>query len=686
MRQSIESAWLAVFISASTITILTASPISNFDIWWQLHSGLWALDHGRALDREIWSFTQPEDSWTNFNWGFQTLAALVYRAAGDWGLFGLKSALLFLLFTFTAGLSVHKLGNLPAFFFSASVLIEPISRHLMLRPFLLEGIFLLALVALCNEPLTRRRYIISVGILLLWANCHASAIVGAAAFGLFVLVDRWRAGRFRQDPREFLLLLPPAIVPFLTPSGWDVLTVLTSHESSTVAPLYIAEWLPHEKYPWVLLFGVGVYFASLVTRRQSIQVAETALILFFTYFSFRSSRFEYELGLLLFRPLTAALSEFLDRLQPAGKSAPTLFVLLLLAIYLHGRNPFQLEAQLIKHPVNYDLLPVSTTQVLNYLAEQESKRPLHVFNLYKFGGYLPFATHGRVRHFIDGRTPTIFKDSIFLAGNAVHQGNRTVLMRLQRQYGIDALLLGRGSSRLVYSASDPDWQLVAFDQASLLYVSRPLAKKHRLPDIGFNPNRLPLRLSPDVRKIAIKSLTKLVLLTPHNSQALLHLGVAQGYGDQDLSGDSIRHLHRALALEPGSPHISMHLAWRMLNTGSSEQDVRAILATIDLDQLGQTSAPTLLDLAKIAIDVREPEFAKLLLYPNTADSLRRLNGLFDAWIARGLVHAALNELVEADYALAIAQQMVDDNNEPQSKLLEYLQKRMSALYLSPPAN
>ncbi len=674
--------WPAALLAAALLTAISLASVSSYDTWWQLKSGLWMLEHGSILDREIWSFTQQGDPWTNFNWGFQILIAVAYTHGGDWGLFGLKAGLLAGLYLAAARLSIRRPLDLAAMLLVAAVLLPPIQQHLLLRPFLLEGIYMLSLLLLCREPLIWRRYILINLLLLVWANSHASGIVGAAAFGSYLLLDQRAGGLLPNWRHRITFALLPVVIPFCTPFGLDMLQVLVSHETSPMAPFYIEEWLPLEHYPWILLLGLGVYFGSLLINKAQLNVAELFLILFFAYFSSRSARFEFELALLLFRPLTTSASLALGKMRSAGATAPILFSALFLVgtayiskVEWQDHLPNRFRA--LTTPVLKANLPLATTKFLNAVAEKMPGRPIHVANQYGFGGYLAYSARDSIKYFIDGRTPTIFNDATLLTITMIMEGNRSVLDTAEKRFGLDALLLSRGTKRLIYPPGDKQWQLVAFDAASVLYIRRSLATELGLSEISFDPTILNTQLPEPEHSASIEALKHLLAIEPDNALAWLHLGILQSNDSSVAAETALTSLQTALSLQPGDPTISLHLTWRMLKLDSSKEDIRAVLSAIHMDRKTRRNKSLIMDLAKIALDVERPDFALLLLYPDHSVTRQRLNASLDAWLIRGLAHISLGQFDQAEYVISLARTFMGDADQEQTAWFERLQKNVS---------
>src|SRR5207247_1697759 len=81
-----------VLASLAAAMALLQAP-SDSDMFWQLASGDWTLDHGQILDRDLWSFTVNGTSYSVGAWLGQVVLALVYRGAGWLGIDVLRALL-----------------------------------------------------------------------------------------------------------------------------------------------------------------------------------------------------------------------------------------------------------------------------------------------------------------------------------------------------------------------------------------------------------------------------------------------------------------------------------------------------------------------------------------------------------------------------------------------------------------
>ena len=198
----------------------------------------------------------PGAHWPNFAWLFQVSVALVERLAGEWGLLALKAMAWWLIFTLLFR-AIGSCGAPLSWIFPALLFSWQLLPSMNLRPHLFEGVFLAVAILLMQKTRGRRYLWLSGGLILLWANTHASVVVGAAALAL-----QWLLGKaFRWPGRRALLL---SALVFATPNGLDILGVLLGHAQADYLAAYIREWVPLQAMPpFVFLALLGVLGALL---------------------------------------------------------------------------------------------------------------------------------------------------------------------------------------------------------------------------------------------------------------------------------------------------------------------------------------------------------------------------------------------------------------------------------------
>ena len=421
-------------------------PLRTVDLWWHLDSGRWMLEHGQYLGHEIRSFSMPGAVWPNFSWLFQVLIASVEWVGGLWGLLLFKAAawwlILFLLLRST------RVVDTPAALLLAPLLFSwQIFPTLYLRPHLFEGVLLACAIGLFHRQRSSRDPLWYGLLILIWANCHASVMPGAAALVLHYV---WGADFSPPPRRELLRRLPVGLLlgtlVFATPNGFGILQVLLEHAEGEYLHVYIREWFSPEIMPPLMFVALLAIAAGALMRRDVLTPAELLLIGVFLIIGGGSKRFLYELGLLLIRPSAVLLGLLFARLVNRHGSGGVywqwlygaLFITLLTAIYW---PPFVWSKwHAADYPVMKGQFPQVAMAVLQPVLKGEPE--LRVWNEYGWGGYLEWQGRGRLKVYIDGRMPTVFTEEMML-NEKLARTHPQMLRALLSHWKVDAVVLRR---------------------------------------------------------------------------------------------------------------------------------------------------------------------------------------------------------------------------------------------------
>jgi len=180
----VNAAWLTAALFACAAAAWAASlPASDPDLFWHLASGDWMLDHGRLLDRDVWSYTREGAPYASGQWLGQIALALASRAGGWLGIDLLRAVLVGVgvLFTARATLRAQPHAGWAALPIAAAILVaktswgdRPQLFTLALFPVVLD------LVLAARLEGRTRRLLLVVPVFLLWANLHGAFAVGLA--------------------------------------------------------------------------------------------------------------------------------------------------------------------------------------------------------------------------------------------------------------------------------------------------------------------------------------------------------------------------------------------------------------------------------------------------------------------------------------------------------------------------
>jgi hypothetical protein len=174
-----------LFTASSPLTSLL-----NGDIFWHLRSGLWIFQN-HAVPREGLFSQYVDRSWVDCNWGFDVLAAVVYKLLGIRGFVVLLMAFRLAM----AGATFLVAGGRKRRFWSAVVLsavAQYVITDLALRPILFSilsfGILLYLLIE--SRRLSDIRPLFWVPLLfVIWANLDAQFLDGLLLLAVYVTAE-----------------------------------------------------------------------------------------------------------------------------------------------------------------------------------------------------------------------------------------------------------------------------------------------------------------------------------------------------------------------------------------------------------------------------------------------------------------------------------------------------------------
>ncbi len=662
MNGGVRRGWLLPALAALLPLALFLTPVRNLDLWWHLDSGRWMLEQGRYLDQEVRSFTLPGAHWNNFSWLFQVAVALVEYLAGDWGLLLLKGGLWWGILTLLLRAAGRR-GMPLAGWLALALLSWQLFPAMHLRPHLFEGLFLAATVWLLRQPPDRRWLASATLLVLLWANSHASVVVGASALALHWLLPHWywpgRVAVARRLPGALLL----GMLVFFTPLGLELLAVLRGHALADYTTLYLREWLPTEAMPPFLFLGLVALVLLLPLWRRLLTPAELLLAAVFLVLAGSNKRFLFELALVLIRPLTALIGRALSGL---GTRRPALFgrngwragVLLLGALIALFPPPWAWQRlRAADYPVMQRHYPHLAWAVLRPVVETEG--PLRVWNAYGWGGWLGWISHGGLRIAIDGRTPTLFDEELMMQGHLARH-RPAMLHTLLAQWQVDAVVLRR-QSPLPIGPRDPDWWLVAYDNVSATWLRADIAARHGLHDLGFDPFRPLLRLPPEARNEAITLLRRLLAAEAGNTLAWTHLAelLMQG-GAEDADHEIETALAHAIEQDPEAARPRLRLAqWRRRQYRPADDWLTPLLPWA-LRARGRDLTGFETALARLLLAGGRAAEALELLRSDDWQRMQTLNRDPEVWMLRARAHRRLGDMARATRATRLAGWLVLD--------------------------
>lgn len=460
----------AAFVAVAALTLAASEPAKDPDLFWHLASGQWMLDHGRLLDRDVFSSTREGAPYAVGQWLGQLVLTLAFRVGGWAGVELVRAALVGIATLFLAR-AVLRLQPHPGWAVLPIIAAILVSRLAWGdRP----QLFTVALFPLFLDVLLRARLgggtralFLLPPLALLWANLHGAFPLGLA----LVLAFTVEALLVRHPLRRpfALVLVACAVATQLNPATAGALAWAASYASSPGRHVV-------EERPTDVLSPAGLLYAlllltslasALVLGRAGIRAGVgppllwAGLIVPFALLGLAIQRqLPYACDVLA--PfVAAALPAALGRAPASAPLVPRqLAFVVVAALILFGSLSAALlaprEPDLGAYPVAA-LAPLRTTRGA-------------LLNEYDWGGYLIYAAPERPV-FIDGRGAALYVPDILAEWTRAIEVRAGYLEVLTKR-DIGAVLL-RPHRPLVAALRERGWFVVAQEQDRWILLGRP---------------------------------------------------------------------------------------------------------------------------------------------------------------------------------------------------------------------
>jgi hypothetical protein len=428
------------------------------DTGWHVATGRWIAEHHAFPHGDPFSFTMRGHAWTAHEWLVDVIMAGAFAVAGWAGLA--------LLFGLAAGLAFALIAReLLRWLAPRHVVALLALLALILAPFMLARPHVIAwpLLAIWTTTLLRAREqggappLYWALLILLWANLHASYIIGlglAAAFALEALVEQ--TGQRISTVREWglfgLLSLAAALG---TPHGLQGL--LYPFQASGMESLaLVQEWRPTSlPTDWAFFLLVAGALLTMTLRWRRVGSVRLLWLAILAALAFTHARHQPQFAIVALLVLAGALS---GRKQPARTPIPSAAVAsLLLAIVLVAavRLAFPFERQDgPNHPV---------TAIANV---PRALRSQPVLNSYGFGGPLIL---NRIAPFIDGRAD-MYGDAFTIMHDRIENGDRPAFEVAVQKWDLRWTILEPSSGLIPVLDRTPGWRRLYADRWAIVHV------------------------------------------------------------------------------------------------------------------------------------------------------------------------------------------------------------------------
>jgi len=206
------------------------------DVWWQLLSGRWMLEHGQITRTDVFSYTMAGHPWINVKWLYEIFIALFEKACGPDGVILIQSlvnvAIVYFLLKSLKVLSQRLQQPISVLFSVISVLVflAIVEYRMAGRPEMFSHLFsVLFLYFLLKYGDTDwKKLFVLVLLQCLWANMHEGYPVGIVMLGAYVagsflawLIKKDSAA-LKNTRRAALIFIAALLIVLINPNGFQL--------------------------------------------------------------------------------------------------------------------------------------------------------------------------------------------------------------------------------------------------------------------------------------------------------------------------------------------------------------------------------------------------------------------------------------------------------------------------------
>ncbi len=465
------------------IFFMASREIVDPDFWWHLRTGQYIVETRSIPRQDVFSYTLPEQPWITHEWLTEVLIFGIYSISGQEGLILAFAAIITAAF---ALLYLRCPGRpyLAAFVVILAAVTSAITwgvRPQMLS-LLMCAVFLYILYAFRAG---RRKYIwLMPPLMALWANLHGSFLLGLVLASVYVVgatISNLLASDDEQkvawsDIRRLVIAtLLTALAALVNPNGIQLLVYPFGTLGSPAMQAYIMEWFSpdfHQIQFQPLALLILLIVVALGLSRRSPSATEFLFLVGFGYASLRSARHIPYFALVVTPILAAQLlhgwkgSRWSARFAAGTAPRGTTYLLLnwlLLALVISGGAVKVGMTLRGNEEAQKEALPVNA---VDFIEEQGITGSM--YNLYHWGGYLIWRLYPDQKVFIDGRADVYGEAFIdqYLQVYQLREGWEEPL----NAYGVDVVIIDRGSSLSTVLNARPEWERRYADEKAAIFV------------------------------------------------------------------------------------------------------------------------------------------------------------------------------------------------------------------------
>ena len=486
---------LAILLVAASAT----RRLSAFDTGFHVKTGQWICEHGMIPSLDFYSYYAAALPWTNTQWLAQVLLWQSHSIGGVAGLILFAALIITASYLFMIATIGRGLPLISAALILPSVVAS--SPRFVPRP----HIIMLFAVVLYLWALERSRKGSALCLLVLppmqivWANCHASFLLGPALLAIYLVGDALQkhVQRLKQpgpQRKSFtaltFALISILICSFITPFGLRVIDPIVSQVGSNVFMTNIREWVSpfsaqmEPTWMWAYLALISATGISFVINLPRIDLPRLILFVLCVALSARAQR---EVALLAMVAVPIAGLNFASarkRTKLFLRNIRSSSVFYPAALFLYVSVIVALAATVLDVVSDRALVNGRTASGFGLDFEpgifpersvkflQKHELPVRLFNNYVLGGYLIWQLWPQYHVFIDGRNQ-LYEERLFLHYNNMVASPELWLTEAEK-YRINTAILSYstpGVDKLTTALyKNPNWKLVFFDGRGVVFL------------------------------------------------------------------------------------------------------------------------------------------------------------------------------------------------------------------------
>ena len=234
-------AHLGIILTVLLSLVLCIRQLGEPDVWWQIRTGEYILEHGAVPKTDVFSYTYAGDPWFNVKWGTEVIMAGVAKWFGPESLMLLHWAVLltilwfiylsFIQLNILLKVKIQKPGS--GFFIALGLFLLAMSYRINARPemmsHLLSAVYIYLFLRYHNHQ-DKLIYLL-IPLQLIWGNLHEAFGVGQVLILIFILTAWFRYLFSKKNPVSLpqlrvlsLLCLIALLSVVVHPMGMGMLT------------------------------------------------------------------------------------------------------------------------------------------------------------------------------------------------------------------------------------------------------------------------------------------------------------------------------------------------------------------------------------------------------------------------------------------------------------------------------